>query len=133
MFSYKEPIMNELNILHLSDLHFGIELFSDIKEDVIEKRIEILNKLNEKLSNLKQNWRPDIIAISGDIGFSGEKENYDDAWNWINELLKNLNLNTDKLILCPGNHDRYIKDIIKTKKKINPIYPKNIHDAQINY
>ena len=30
--------MNEVNILHLSDSYFGRELFSDINEDLIEKR-----------------------------------------------------------------------------------------------
>ncbi|MHA1380165.1 MAG: metallophosphoesterase [Candidatus Helarchaeota archaeon] len=112
--------MDIINILHLSDLHFGLELLADIKEDVIEKRTKILDKLIEKIENLDRYWKPDIIVISGDIGFSGEKENYNEAWKWINLLLKKLNLNTERLLLCAGNHDRYIKDIIKLKR----IYPK---------
>ena len=35
-----------------------------------------------------------------------------------------LNLNIDRLILCPGNHDRYIKDYIKYLKRVQPIYPR---------
>lgn len=47
--------MNEVNILHLSDSYFGRELFSDINEDLIEKRSKILNKLIEKLKISKKN------------------------------------------------------------------------------
>jgi len=112
--------MSKINIFHLSDLHFGLEFLGNIKEDVIEKRTKILDNLIEKLENLKQDWKPDIIIISGDIGFSGEKENYVEAWNWLDNLLKKLNLNTESLILCAGNHDRYIKDIINLRQ----IYPK---------
>ena len=112
--------MSIFNILHLSDLHFGLEIIAKIKEEVIEKRNQILEKFIVKIENLNYNWKPDIIVISGDIGFSGEKENYEEAWKWIDLLLKKLNLNSERLILCAGNHDRYIKDIIKLKQ----IYPK---------
>jgi len=126
--------MSEINVLHLSDLHFGIEPFSDENEELTEKKKRILNSLIEKLKDLDQEWHPDIIAISGDIGFSGEEENYEMAWNWIYRLLIDLNLNIDRLILCPGNHDRYIKDYIKylnrkpRRRQPQPIYPK-IEDA----
>jgi len=112
--------MSKINILHLSDLHFGLELSADIKKDIIAKRIKILDKLIEKIENLEHYWQPDIIIISGDIGFSGEKENYEEAWKWIDVLLKRLNLTSERIILCAGNHDRYIRDIHKLK----PIYPK---------
>ncbi len=126
--------MSEINVLHLSDLHFGIESFSNANKELTEKRKRILNNLIKKLKDLDQEWNPEIIAISGDIGFSGEEEDYEVAWNWINSLLKDLNLNIDRLILCPGNHDRYIKDYIKylnrkpRKRQPQPIYPK-IEDA----
>jgi len=112
--------MSIFNILHLSDLHFGLEINTKIKEEVIEKRNQILGKLIVKLENLNHKWKPDIIVISGDIGFSGEKENYEEAWNWIDLLLKKLNLKTERIIVCAGNHDRYIKDLIN----LNRIYPK---------
>ncbi len=126
--------MNGINILHLSDLHFGIESFSQEKIDLIKKREKILTTLIEKLKALEQEWKPDIIAISGDIGYSGEKENYKAAWSWINKVINDLNLNPDRLILCPGNHDRYIKDYIKylktqhRKLQLKPVYPK-VEDA----
>ena len=112
--------MSKVNLLHLSDLHFGLESLQKLKKIVIEKREQILNKLILKLENLNELWKPNIIVISGDIGFSGEKENYEDAGKWIEIILKKLKLNIEKLILCPGNHDRYIKDIMKLKQ----LYPR---------
>jgi len=50
--------MSKINVLHLSDLHFGLELSADIKENIIEKRIKILDKLIEKIVNLDHYWKP---------------------------------------------------------------------------
>ena len=52
-----------MNVLHLSDLHFGIEFLGNMKEEFIEKRKDVLDKLIEKLVNLKKEWKPDIIVI----------------------------------------------------------------------
>jgi tetratricopeptide (TPR) repeat protein/predicted MPP superfamily phosphohydrolase len=118
---------SEVNILHLSDLHFGIENTKPTNKGELVKRNVTIKKL---LYNLKQiseknkNWTPDIIVISGDLGYAGKKEDYNLAKKWILELLAILDLEKEDLIVCPGNHDRYIKDVID-----NPRYPENIVES----
>ena len=117
----------EINILHLSDLHFGIENAKVVPPAEIEKRDTTLKKLIEnlkKISKEQKEWKPDIIAISGDIGYAGRKEDYILAREWLTNLLSDLNLGNERLIICPGNHDRYIKDVTT-----DPKYPSDIIDS----
>jgi hypothetical protein len=51
-------------LLHLSDLHFG-----DKNETNCAKRTNTLNKLLLTLKKLPTEWKPQSIAISGDIGW----------------------------------------------------------------
>lgn len=43
-------------------------------------------------------------------------------------LLSNLNLGNETLIICPGNHDRYVEDVTTSRK-----YPKDINDSDKNW
>ncbi|MFX0072159.1 MAG: metallophosphoesterase, partial [Candidatus Hermodarchaeota archaeon] len=99
--------MDKINILHLSDLHFGINARQKIDKEAINNREATLNPLLIKLKNLNKNWKPNIVVISGDIGYKGIKNEYDEAIKWLEDLLKVLNLKPDRLIICAGNHDRY--------------------------
>lgn len=94
--------------LHLSDLHFG-----DENENARAKRKNTLDQLLLTLRELPVEWKPQSIVISGDIGWSGIKEDYDLAETWIMELLINLGLSTEDIIPAPGNHDINLK-IAKT-------------------
>ncbi|MCP4349293.1 MAG: metallophosphoesterase [Desulfobacterales bacterium] len=97
---------NIVNILHLSDLHFGIEASGKYSDTVIANRKNTLEELIVTLKKLEKEWLPNIIVISGDIGWKGDKQDYVGAKKWLNdELLTNLNLTQSELILCPGNHD----------------------------
>ncbi len=102
--------MKEINILHISDLHFGIESKKEIQEKLVEKREKILHSLLDLLKNLDNYWKSDIIVISGDIGFNGVEKEYADSERWIRALLNTLKLNSEKLIICAGNHDKYLDD-----------------------
>lgn len=99
--------MEFINILHLSDLHFGIEKNEKIKEGIITKREQTLKPLLIKLKSLNKYWKPDIIAVSGDIGYTGKKNEYETAFKWFEKLLESLNLEPNRLIFCAGNHDRF--------------------------
>lgn len=121
----------KINILHLSDLHFGIEYNRKIPKAELGKRKTTLIQLVDCLGFISKNhedWRPDIIAITGDIGFAGKKEDYANAKEWLIKLLTEVGVNKEDLILCPGNHDRFIEDIMN-----NPKYPKNIKDSDDNW
>ncbi|MCK9211602.1 MAG: metallophosphoesterase, partial [Ignavibacteriaceae bacterium] len=93
----------EINVLHLSDIHFGYE--TDQDTTLIAQRENVLNALIDRLKQIEPKWKPDIVVISGDIGWKGITENYKPAKEWISSLLQILNLSPKELLVCPGNHD----------------------------
>lgn len=91
-----------MRILHLSDLHFGLK--ANRKRTQTEKNLRdnYFNGFFKKLENIPS---VDYILISGDIAFSGTKEEYDEAEGWIIKLADICKVTTDRIFLCPGNHD----------------------------
>ncbi|GFZ82611.1 hypothetical protein GCM10008018_30530 [Paenibacillus marchantiophytorum] len=96
---------NTINILHLSDLHFGAEPSSKTTSTLIAKRNNTLKPLFNKLREMESDWKPDIVVVSGDIGWRGAEKDYDIAKDWLRELLTILNLSPNELVVCAGNHD----------------------------
>ena len=96
---------DEINILHLSDLHFNLKKGGKISELKITQRKFTLEKLLDYFRGNVNEWKPDIIAISGDVGWAGKEEDYSEAKQWILELLHVLKISPDHLIICAGNHD----------------------------
>jgi tetratricopeptide (TPR) repeat protein/predicted MPP superfamily phosphohydrolase len=123
--SHLEIEMKEINILHISDLHFGIENLEGISEADLNKRRTTLFKFKVNFKNfLKYNpeWKPDIIAITGDIGYAGKEQDYKLAQKWLEDLISALKLKPKNLIICPGNHDRNILGLERD-------YPKSIEES----
>lgn len=97
-----------VNILHLSDLQFGITATSSKKNAVaIRERKLVLEKklLNHLQNKIPRDWMPDIIVISGDLAWSGSKSDYEKFGNWLKKLLGVLDVPIQNVILCTGNHD----------------------------
>lgn len=97
-----------VNILHLSDLQFGITTELSGKEAVaIQGRELVLEEtlLDYLKSEIPVDWRPDIIVISGDLAWSGSKGDYKKFGNWLKKLLGKLEVPIKNVILCTGNHD----------------------------
>lgn len=90
-----------LNILHISDLHFGME--SKAQSTLYAQRNIALNSMLDTLVNWEH--QIDLVVISGDITWQGKKSGYDEAHIWIECLLDKLNLTSEDLIICAGNHD----------------------------
>ena len=88
-------------ILHLSDLHFGLD--GSRQGDV--DAAEVLNGLIASVVGLPPDWKPSIVCITGDITWQGQQRGYDIAGPWIHSLLKALDLPVSHVIACPGNHD----------------------------
>lgn len=97
-------------ILHISDLHFGIadETNPNVsyialrQEEMIESLINTISGIAEQ----DPQWKPDIIAVSGDIAWTGKPEEYDLYINkFVVPICKVLNIERDRIITCPGNHD----------------------------
>lgn len=93
----------KVNILHLSDIHFGFENEEEVT--LIAQRDNVLSSLIKKISNVNSDWRPDIIVVSGDIGWKGIATDYNIAKDWLSQLVSTLELSNDKIVLCAGNHD----------------------------
>src|ERR1044072_5548791 len=92
---------NDVTVLHISDLHFGWD--GDVKARD-ERRIA-LSALLRTLTGLDQDWRPNCVCITGDVGWRGHYQDYTLAEEWIRELLTALSIPAEALFLCPGNHD----------------------------
>ena len=89
--------MAKIGFLHISDLH--------IKEDSVIKPAE------KVISAIKSDWidvNHIYVILSGDIAFSGKKEEYAKAENWIQSILLLIQEEIKKptsIYLVPGNHD----------------------------
>ena len=84
-----------LTILHITDLHVKSRI--TYEESKIDSMAEIIN--NDSNSEYV------LLLLSGDISFSGEKEQFAIAKRFIDSLFKRINKNI-KIAICPGNHDR---------------------------
>ncbi|MEA4820998.1 MAG: metallophosphoesterase, partial [Erysipelotrichales bacterium] len=88
-----------VKIVHLSDIHF-----SEINKDEHFSKLEPLITQIENLGNKKENL---IILVSGDIAYSGDKEEYKEASRFFRKLRSDTNkffLNA-YIYFVPGNHD----------------------------
>lgn len=93
-----------MRIIHFSDLHYGKH------NDRIERLQPILT---DKLKNIQQDKKIDLIILSGDLVWSGNNENnFIDARNeFIAPILETLNVSSDNLILTQGNHDNDLDSV----------------------
>lgn len=91
--------MPDTIILHMSDLHFSSNEEKKREKDVI------MNSLVDALKNLEEEWRPNIICVSGDIVDRYDVAAYPIAGEWFGKLAEILNISMNNFILTPGNHD----------------------------
>ena len=93
--------VNIITWLHLSDLHFR-----DTEATSLDRNV-ILAALLEDLRGLKKrhDLSPDFILISGDIAYSGIREEYEIAEMFFDNLLEVTKLSKERLLVVPGNHD----------------------------
>lgn len=80
-----------MNILHLSDIHFGRNYARYSIKDCFDLKSEILDELIKCVSNLKE-LAPEHIIVTGDIAWHGKKDEYDEALLWFRKLLQATNL-----------------------------------------
>jgi hypothetical protein len=92
-------------LIHLSDIHFAksplgprYELDADLR-----KRLEADA---EYLSQQADIGPPDGILVSGDVAFSGQHEQYDEAANWLADgLCSRVRCDPSNVWCVCGNHD----------------------------
>lgn len=131
--------MDEIVVLHVSDLHFGIENDKNEKTKYVRLRQkEMINSLVNTIAdivNTSPEWKPNIIAISGDIAWSGKKEEYQlYKDSFVKPLSEMLGISSKYIITCPGNHDiirertKRVSRHQKDSKEKDPDVPDLNHD-----
>lgn len=98
-------------ILHLTDLHFA----KDDHRDQHAWRLESENgdhaTLVEAITHAVNDQTIGAVIVTGDLTFKGAREEFDEARVSLTRLLGILNLDVDRLVVVPGNHDiRWTKD-----------------------
>ncbi len=127
-----------MNILHITDLHY-----STVMGGLTKQRNLISNFLTD-ITKLKNEI--DLVIFSGDLVNSGDSDTIFDkaAQEFLEPILKLLNLEKDRLIICPGNHDidrssltksviKYIDEDINDNKKLNSFFKKQSSDLELSY
>lgn len=85
-------------IYHISDLH--IEKEKDIKVRQVNKMVDVLNSIGQ--------FDAVLIVVSGDIAFSGKREQYDAAFHLFGAIINKIKKKFNKsvyMMAVPGNHD----------------------------
>lgn len=89
--------MNDLTILHLSDLHIdGQAAYPEILKNLLVHIKEEIAPTREKTL---------VVAVTGDIIDKGNKAAIDNAKKFFEDLKKTLGNKVAGIVLVPGNHD----------------------------
>ena len=76
-----------MNILHLSDIHFGRNYPCYNIKDNFAKHDVILDELIQVIDQLDENLKPEHIVFTGDIVWHGKSAEYNEALTWFKKLL----------------------------------------------
>ncbi len=88
--------------MHLSDIHFNQK--TDIGGvDPLNRSLGALKNFFK--NNNKDYLKPETIFVTGDIAFSGKKEEYDNATRFLDDLSELFNIDKRSIFVVPGNHD----------------------------
>lgn len=128
----------KMNILHLSDIHFGRNYPEYGIKDAFDKKEKILDELISCIANIEDDYKPEHIVVTGDIAWRGKKKDFDEAFEWFTKLLSATGLQGKDITFCVGNHDvnrsyacsnRDLKD--NEIEKIDNIYAyENVHEME---
>jgi WD40 repeat protein/predicted MPP superfamily phosphohydrolase len=97
----KLPTKRALTWIHLADLHFGVPKDGD------RHRFDqpaVMRAIARDVSECAAK-PPDFIFVTGDVAWSGQTSEYEEARAWLTELLQAAGVTSEKLRLVPGNHD----------------------------
>ncbi|HEY9798718.1 MAG TPA: SIR2 family protein [Leptolyngbyaceae cyanobacterium] len=87
--------------LHLSDWHQkGKDFDRQVVRDALKRDIKEREKISHDLAKI------DFIIFSGDVAWSGKKEEYEAAQKYLfDHVLEATGLPAERLFIVPGNHD----------------------------
>lgn len=84
-----------INILHLSDLHFG----------TLANARNWCSQLADDLKNRLDCSKLDILILSGDIANRSTPKEYKAAEQFIKDIQEEFYLDANQIVIVPGNHD----------------------------
>lgn len=85
--------------LHISDLHLRNSRAYDA--NIVLKAL--LRDVGERIA--QDGLRPDFVAVTGDLAFTGKPAEYELVRQFLDELLRVTGLGKGRLFPVPGNHD----------------------------
>ncbi len=91
-----------LTFLHLSDIHFSRR--NDASQFDLDQQIRraLIDDLGVRPEGCPQY---DALLITGDIAYSGKKDEYDVAKKFLEEVYAKTDLSMKETYVVPGNHD----------------------------
>jgi len=90
-------------ILHISDIHFKAPQCLDPTQDPdFAIRTRMMRDLVKQVELLGE---VSAILIGGDVAFKAAPEEYETAWNWIQQLAAISGCPKERIFVVPGNHD----------------------------
>ena len=95
ILAVKSNPVRTMHILHLSDLHFG----------TLDQANLWSNQLAADLYNDLSIPHIDALILSGDIANYSTEDEYKAAEQFLHNLRQDFPLNSEQIILVPGNHD----------------------------
>lgn len=101
-----------VRVLQFSDIHFSSKPTADrVFHDDVREHV---------ITDLQGAWRSgnvDVILIAGDIAFSGKRDEYQRASNWIERVRAITGCPRSGVLMVPGNHD-IDRDRLKVSTKL---------------
>jgi len=105
--------------VHITDIHWRVDKAIGVKR--AKKLVDIVS------SNNSYEFGQIVLVVSGDLAWSGRKEQYEQVSEFLGEVYEGLNKNFPKTpitkAVCPGNHDcdfsepKEVREVVKESWK----------------
>ena len=95
-------MMEKLVLVHLSDIHFTGSSGTSIHDLDADVRNELLR---DAATLTKELGGATGVLVTGDIAFSGKREQYERAASWLVDFCKAIDGQDESVWVVPGNHD----------------------------
>lgn len=92
-------------ILHITDPHFAVGKFRDQHVWRLEGEDGNRPTLADAIKNALGPIQPGLVIITGDLTFTGAPEEFREAVHSLNSMAGKFNLDADRFVIIPGNHD----------------------------
>ena len=91
----------DLTFIHISDIHF-----SKRSGDKVDLDSDLRSELENDVRRMKEDLeRVNGILVTGDIGYSGQTQEYDNGRKWLTRLCSVAGCEMQEVWVVPGNHD----------------------------